>query len=149
MSFLITLQTNNSEDIRIDKNISDIITLNGVLKEDTSIINPTIIIESNVSSLAICNYMTISSFGRSYFVTDIRSLKGNMVEVSGKVDVLTSFGAQLRACTGIVYKQENLWNTYLDDGTFKTYQNPNIQLKAFPGFFNGDLQYVFAVAGRP
>lgn len=149
MSFPVTLQTNSSEDIRVDKSLTDIITLMGTLKNETSIITPTILIEGNVSDLAICNYMTISAFGRRYYITDIRSIRTNLVEVSGRVDVLTSFGAQIRACQGIVYKQENLWNTYLDDGTFKVYQNPQVVTKAFPGFFAGDLQFIFAVAGKP
>lgn len=149
MSFPVQLQTNYSEDIRVDKNITDIITLMGTLKNETSIMSPTILIEGNVSDLAVCNYMTISAFGRRYYVTDIRSIRANLVEVSGKVDVLGSWGTQIRACTGIVYKQENLWNTYLDDGTFKVYQNPQVQLKTFPGFFSGDLNFVFAVAGKP
>lgn len=143
------LQTNYSEDIRVDKDIRDIVTLMGTLKNETSIIAPTILIEGNVSDLAVCNYMTISAFGRRYYVTDIRSIRSNLVEVSGKADVLGSWGTQIRACTGIVYKQENLWNTYLDDGTFKVYQNPQVQLKTFPGFFSGDLNFVFAVAGKP
>ena len=133
----------------MDKDIQDIVTLMGTLKNETSIIAPTILIEGNVSDLAVCNYMTISAFGRRYYVTDIRSIRANLVEVSGKADVLGSWGTQIRACTGIVYKQENLWNTYLDDGTFKVYQNPQVQLKTFPGFFSGDLNFVFAVAGKP
>lgn len=149
MSFPVQLQTNHSEDIRVDKHITDIITLMGTLKGETSIITPTILIEGNVSDLAVCNYMTISAFGRRYYVTDIRSVRANIVEVSGRTDVLGTWGAQIRACQGIVYKQENLWNTYLDDGTFKVYQNPQVVTKAFPGFFAGDLQFIFAVAGKP
>lgn len=144
----ILLQTNHSEEIRIDKTLTDIVSLEGYLKEESSILTPTIVIEGNVSSLAVCNYMTISAFGRCYYITDIRSIRSGLVEISGKVDVLTSFGAQIRQCVGIIHKQENLWNTYLDDGTFKVYSNPNIVQKEFSGSFNS--QYlVLAVAGNP
>lgn len=148
MAFPVILQTNMSEENRLDKNLQDIATLQGTLKQETSILSPTIIIEGNPSSLAICNYMTISSFGRRYFVTDIRAYMGGMVEVSGRVDVLTSYAAQIRQCTGIVHRQESIWNLYLDDGSFKVYQNPIIVQKNFPQGFN-TLQFVLAVAGKP
>lgn len=144
----VILQTNYSEDIRINKTINDIISLEGVLKEETSIITPTIIIDGNVSSLAVCNYMTISAFGRRYYITDIRSIRNGLVEIDGKVDVLTSFGAQIRNCTGIIHKQENIWNMYLDDGTFKVYSNPMIVQKVFSGGFSSE-HLVLAVAGTP
>lgn len=147
MAFDVVLQTNTSEDTRLDKTLTEIATVSGTLKNECSILTPTIIIEGNPSTLAVCNYFTVSVFGRAYFVTDVRSIRTGIVELSGRVDVLTSFASQIRACRGVVYRNQNLWNTYLDDGSFKVYQNPLVITKAFPQSF-GTPEYVLAVAGR-
>lgn len=146
MAFDIILQRNQSEKNALSKVVNDLATVTGVLKEDTSIINPTITIECDLSSFSLCNYMTIPEFDRSYFVTNIRSIKNNLVEFSGHVDVLSSFAPYIRANRAIIEKQENAWNLYLDDGTFRVYQNPMVLTKMFPNGFN-TLEFVLAVAG--
>lgn len=146
MAFNIELQRNNSENNRVSKSISNIMTVSGVLKEETSIIDPVIKIECNLSDVTQCNYLTIAAFGRSYFVNDIRSIRNGLVEFTCHVDVLSSFASQILANTAIIRKQENAWNLYLNDGSFKIYQNPNVLTKAFPSGFDTQ-EFVLAVAG--
>lgn len=146
MSFNIELQRNNSENIKIDKSISNILSVSGVLKNETSIIDPVIIIECDLTDIASCNYMTISVFERSYFITDIKSVRNGLCEISAHVDALSSFKSEIKTNRGIVKRQENVWNLYVDDGAFKTYQNPNIITKAFPSGFSTQ-EFVLAVAG--
>lgn len=146
MSFEIILQKNNSENININKDISNILTLSGTLKNQTSIINPSIIIEADLTNIASCNYLTIPSFNRSYFITNIESLRNNLVEISAHVDVISSFKNEILANTAIVKRQENNWNLYIDDGIFKSYQNPIVITKAFPSGFTTQ-EFVLAVAG--
>ena len=146
MAFNISLQVNNSERERLSKSIDDILTVSGVLKEETSIIDPVIMIECDLNAVKNCNYMTIPAFGRSYFVNNIRSIRNGLVEFSCHVDVLSSFANQIRDNTAIVRKQENDWNLYLNDGSFKVYQNPNVLTKAFPSGFTTQ-EFILAVAG--
>lgn len=146
MAFNISLQVNNSERERLSKSIDDILTVSGVLKEETSIIDPVIMIECDLNAVKNCNYMTIPAFGRSYFVNNIRSIQNGLVEFSCHVDVLSSFANQIRDNTAIVRKQENDWNLYLNDGSFKVYQNPNVLTKAFPSGFTTQ-EFILAVAG--
>lgn len=146
MAFNIILQTNNSDKNVLDKSITNITTLSGTLKNETSIINPVIIISGNLATYVNCNYMTISNFGRSYFVTDIRSIRNGLLEVSAHVDVLSSFKTQIKGNTAIVHRQENLWNLYLNDGAFRVYQNPIVLTKEFSAGFSSP-EFVLAVAG--
>lgn len=144
--FSIILQTNNSDKNKLDKDVADIATLTGTLKNDTSIINPVILFDGDLSSFVTCNYMTITTFGRSYFVTNIRSVRANLFEITAHVDVLSSFKTQIRQNDAIVKRQENSWNLYLNDGSFRVYQNPNVICKQFPSGFNTQ-EFVLAVAG--
>lgn len=146
MAFDIILQTNNSEKNKITKDISNIITVSGELKTETSIIDPVIMIKCELSDVVKCNYMTIESFGRSYFVNNIRSIRSGLVEFSCHVDVLSSFADAIKTNSAIIRKQENKWNLYLNDGSFKIYQNPTVTTKAFPSGFN-TKEFVLAVAG--
>ena len=146
MSFDITLQLNNSEKNKVTKSLTDIITVSGELKTGTSIIDPIIMVNCNLSDVAKCNYMTIGSFGRSYFVNNIRSIRSGLLEFSCHVDVLSSFADAIRENTAIIQKQEKEWNLYLNDGSFKIYQNPMVLTKAFPSGFTTQ-EFVLAVAG--
>lgn len=146
MAFDITLQRNNSERNRLTKEISDLFTVSGELKTETSIIDPIIMIECDLSAVTRCNYITIPTFGRSYFINNIRSIRTGLVEFSCHVDVLSSFAEQIKKNTAIVRKQENNWNLYLNDGSFKVYQNPIVLTKAFPSGFTTQ-EFVLAVAG--
>ena len=147
MAFNIVLQKNNSEPNRLTKTIEDILTVSGVLKEDTSIIEPVIKIGCDLALVTGCNYLSIPAFERSYFVNNIRSIRNGLVEFYCHVDVLSSFASAIRENTAIVKRQENKWNLYLNDGSFNVYQNPNVLTKAFPsGFTTQEL--VLAVAGK-
>lgn len=144
MSFNIKLQTNSSDVNVLSKTITDIMEVSGTLKSNTSILTPSIEFEGELTTN--CNYMTIPEFGRSYFVTDVISTGNNRFIVSGRVDVLTTYASQIRACTGIVARQRDQWNLYIDDGSFKVYQNPILTVKQFPNGFSTQ-KFVLAVAG--
>ena len=147
MAFNIVLQRNNSEMNRVSKAVDNLFTVSGVLKEDTSIIDPVIKIECDLSAVTGCNYLSIPAFGRSYFINNIRSIRNGLVEFSCHVDVLSSFASEIRGNTAIIKRQENAWNLYLNDGSFKVYQNPNVLTKAFPSGFTAQ-EFVLAVAGK-
>lgn len=146
MSFSIQLQRNNSEPIKVDKDITNILTVTGTLREGTSIIDPVIKIECNIADVAGCNYLTIDAFGRKYFVKDIVSVRNNLVEFTCHVDVLSTYKNEIRNNTGIIRRQENTWNLYLNDGSLKIYQNPYVITKEFPSGFNTQ-EFVLAIAG--
>ena len=146
MSFSVTLQVNNSPKNQMTKNITDVLTLSGTLKSETSVTDPVIIFSGSLATIATCNYLTITSFGRQYFITDIKSVRNNLVEVSAHCDVLSSFKNEILENTAIVYRQENDWNLYLDDGSFQVYNNPMVLTRPFPSGFS-TLEFVLAVAG--
>ena len=135
--FSVYIQRNNSEAIHLDKDLTDILTTYAWLKESTSIINPTFVLEAPLADLVRANYVTVPTFGRSYFIQDIISITTDLVELNCHVDVLSSFKDDIRANKGITHHQENNWNLYLNDGTLKAYQNPLIDTVVFPNGFSG------------
>lgn len=144
MSFNIELKTNFSDDNVLDKILSPIRTVTGTLKTATSILSPVIEMSGDIPVNA--NYMYISTFGRYYFIDDIRSTGSGRFEISAHVDVLTTYANEIRSCDAIVARQAYNWNLYVDDGSFKVYQNPMLTIKKFPSGF-ATQEFVLAVAG--
>lgn len=147
MAYNVTFQTNSSEDNRVDKVLTDVVAKSCILKNDTEIVNPTLVINTSISAMKNVNYFTISELGRSYFVKSIKSIRNGVVEVVGHCDVLSSNKTVLRTNTAIISRNESKYNLYLDDGTFRTYSNPHILTRKFPAGFS-DCEFVLAVAGR-
>lgn len=151
----ITLYRNNSENNKLDKNLTTILTLTGNLRAQTSIIEPTLEITAAGENIVTSNYLYIQEFERYYFIKDIVSIRNNVWEIRCHVDVLKTYLAQIKAQTAIIKRQENMWNYYLNDGHFDTYQNPYITTQSFPLGFNknSDTQAAFnfaiIIAGKP
>ena len=66
----------------IRKTFNTVASFSGSLKNDSSIIYPTVRIAGNVGSVAGCNYMHIPEFGRYYFITNIVSIANNLAVYS-------------------------------------------------------------------
>ena len=147
MSFDVVVQENKSETIKLTKSLITLGTYTGELKDSSSIINPHILLEADLVNLISANYLTIPTFGRSYFINDIITVRTNLVEVTCHVDVLSSFATYIRQNKGIIFRQENDWNLYLNDGVLEVYQNPIVTTHEFPHGFDGQ-SYVLALAGR-
>lgn len=147
MSFGVNFYRNESENNKLDKSIVNVTTAIGDLRDNTSIIDPIIEVGASLETLAGANYVVIPTFNRSYFITDMVSTNNGLVVVYCHVDVLRSFRDEIRANRGIVFRQENNWNLYLNDGVLEMYQNPIVTTHEFPTAFNGQ-SYILALAGR-
>lgn len=145
MSFDIYLYQNNSENNRAIKDLTQLDKLTGELREGTSILYPTILCEYSGTAYN-ADYMYISEFGRYYYIKDINKTRNGLLAIEGRRDPLQSFNTAILAHKAVIMRQENKWNLYLDDGTFKTYNNPYIITKAFPSGFTNP-SFILAVAG--
>ena len=146
MSFSISLQNNSSPINKIGKAISTINTVSGDLKNESDVIRPEILIESD-SSILSANYMTIDTFNRKYFIEEIQSVRTNLWLVKAHVDVLETYASQILSNTAVVLRQENNFNLLLNDGVFKCRQDPRISYRKFPSGL-GDFNYILITQGR-
>ena len=142
----IDLYINKSEKERVTKTLSSEKSFTGTLREQTSIIDPTISIEST-DNLSQYNYMYIPDFGRYYYIRNVESVKNGLWRITGHVDVLMSFKNQILANSGVIERQENKWNLYLPDPDFQTSNKTQIQTKKFPKGF-GNKSYILVISGN-
>ena len=145
----INLYENSSENYVVSKNITLKESMqNCILKDNTSVENPIILVRSG-SNISGYNYMYIPDFHRYYYIEEIVSVNNGLWELHGHVDVLQTYGNHIRQQTATCKRQEQLFNMYLDDPEFKTYNKSKIVTKLFTGG-NGltkNMQYILVVAG--
>ena len=145
MSFSIKLQRNTSPLNQMDKTLNLVGTISGTLRNETDIVNPTILIEAD--SLPYFNYMTIDEFHRSYFIREIRSIRNNIWEIIGHSDPLMSFKDDFLGNRALISRNQSNYDLLLNDGMFKCRQNSRIGYITFPAGFD-NFNYILVVCGN-
>ena len=146
MAFTISLFKTASENNRVVKVLTDEKQLSGELRNQTSVLNPNIIIET-VDNISTYNYAYISEFGRYYYITDIVSVRTNLWGVSLRCDVLMSYKDEIKTITGVIVRQENNPNKLLVDRLERIQSNKEIDILYYPDAFSKKLQYILVTAG--
>lgn len=143
----IKIYNNTSEKVKVGKTLTNVRDISGELKEACDIINPVIIISGE--NLSSYNYLYIPIFNRYYFITDIKVIRNNLWEISCHCDVLESYADNIKALSAIIQRQENEWDLYLNDGTFKAESTNKTATLMFPNDLFTQENYILCVAGMP
>lgn len=146
MAFTISLFKTNSENNRVVKTLTDEKQLSGELRNQTSVLNPSIRIES-ADNISTYNYAYIQEFGRYYYISDITSVRTNCWIISLRCDVLMSYSAQIKALRPIIEREEVGQSSGLIDSDMPININKKVQKYYFPKGFTKDIQYVLTTSG--
>lgn len=102
------------------------LTFTGTLRDAASIKTPVINIASD-SAIIGYNYAFITEFNRYYFITDIKSIRNGIWEVSFLCDVLMSFKDDILDSYAVIdhtteyhtseYFSSDIWKTLVKDKT--------------------------------
>lgn len=111
----IVLYNNSAEPNRVDKSsfITEKRRISITLKDSSSITNMSIRLKLNNNP--DFNYAHIPLFNRYYFVTDIRSIRNNIWEISLTVDVLMSYKDAIYEQIGFIDRNEYDYNDDIID----------------------------------
>lgn len=130
----IILYDNKEEKYKVNKKPTQVANLTGSLREESNISNPTITIERQAIDF---NYVYIPDFKRYYYVTEITSVRNNLLRVSLHVDVLNSFKNQILQLKSIINNQETTGDKMFNDGTYKVKEDIATQVIPFETSING------------
>ena len=134
----ITLYKNASENIVVNKTLNEITTMHGTLREGTSILEPSILIEisneenyaliddvidndgdeivfNDVADILKCNYAYIHEFNRYYYINDIIVTNNKLYRINMSVDVLMSFKDTYLKLDALISRNEFTYNAKLED----------------------------------
>lgn len=147
MSMTIKLYHNDSDKRTVSKTLTNEGSLAGAtIIDDTSILAPRLKVRDNGIIMVQYNYCYIADFKRYYYITDI-SVSNGYIYIDCKVDVLMSYGAEIRACNAVIKRQQSLCNYYLDDPLYQSYEYSRIQVKTFNNVFN-NYNFILTVSGK-
>lgn len=126
-------------------------------------INPVTILDANAQIYGeanfksdlfngVINYLSITdgSLIRYYYILKGTYFQNNLIEIPCHEDVLMTFGTKIKTCTGIIRRNENLYNLYIRDDKIKVYEKPIVRQKVFSkGFTNTstNVSYMITTAG--
>ena len=154
----LLLYQNSSESNRVDKTtfLKLIKTLTGTFRQQTSIVNPVVMIEVDYSELNQNNIEIVDDYGydvdenesevvfdsqftflginyayipelkRYYFITDIVAVNDTLWELTMHCDVLMSFKDEIYNVDGYVSRNEFSYNKDLVDGQLQIQNNPSV-----------------------
>ena len=121
-----TLYTNKQDKATLKKFLSDGRGYTITFKDDNiDIINPTIIISSDISALKDYNYVYLPNLNRYYFINGFSSLFGNRTELALSVDVLMSWQSDILNMSVIADRSTNKGNRQMTDPLLPTLNKTN------------------------
>lgn len=154
------LYNNYSESIKVNKSLVKIIELEGYLREQTSLINPSMIIELNPNNLdntivddngiyvmyngvkitwnnfiynyvLAANYAYIEEFNRYYYISDVVSYRNDLWRIPLDVDVLMSYKDKILGLDAFVLRNEFNYNDFIKDDLVSFYYDKEISETIF------------------
>ena len=147
MAFTISLFKTASENNRVVKVLTDEKQLSGELRNQTSVLNPNIRIES-ADNISTYNYAYISEFGRYYYITDIVSVRTNCWVVSLRCDVLMSYKDEIQSMNVILNNtQETGLSNYLASPNWVSSVKTKTDIKVFPSGLSEQGEFILITAG--
>lgn len=147
MAFTISLFKTASENNRVVKDLTDEKQLSGELRNQTSVLNPKIRIES-AENIAGYNYCYIPEFGRYYYIVDIMSVRTRVWEVSMRCDVLMSYKDEIKGLNAILNNtQETGLSNYLSSPNWVNLVKTKTDIKVFPSGLNEQGEFILITAG--
>ena len=113
--FTINLYKNTAETHRVDKTsyLTAVGGLDGALRHDTNLINPTILIY--YEKLPDFNYVYIAPFKRYYYVESVNIVRTNLYEIVLSVDVLMTYKDGIKKLDAFIVRNEHKYNDWLID----------------------------------
>lgn len=142
----IVLANTGDEPNVLNKSVFNNTTLTGSLKQDSNIIDPSILIE--IENPTSFNYCYIADFGRYYFIRDMRSIRSNLWEILLHVDVLMSHKDEIMQCDVMLDNSETTGITYyIQNGVFINTCKDKTDIISFSDGFNENGEYILITAG--
>ena len=143
----IIFYRNNSPKEALNKSISEVFRLSGTIKEESSVIDPVITIESVANIASSCNYAYIPEFGRYYFITDIVTTSNTLWMISMHVDVLMSFRDDIKSSLIYTRNANNYEDSNISTDVLVQSEYTTCTVENYADGFSENGQYILITAG--
>lgn len=121
-------------------------THNCLFKNGCSMLYPTLLLELDTDSFP--TYTGFKIENRYYNVTDIKSVRQNLFEISGEVDVLATYKTEIGSSTEYVIRAAGAYNPYIQDSKYPALSDTDINSVYLNGLsVDSSGTYVVGVIG--
>ena len=140
---------NSSERNTINKKITQIGSTDVLaVKGQSSILNPTLLLNTNLNEMLDSNYIYIAEWKRYYYIDDVVVITGGRCELHCSVDVLESFKNEILNLAVILSDTKVTGATnYLLGDVWKTNVKETTTIKTFPKGLNDSGEFILITAG--
>lgn len=115
-------------------------------KNGCSMLNPILLLE--ISSSTFPEYTEFKIGNTYYFITDIRSVRNNLFEIYGEVDVLATYKTYIGNSTQYISRSSNTHNPYIKDVKYPALADTDLVTKYFNGLATDQVgTYIIGVVG--
>ena len=137
----MTLYQNTSNERTVDKSLIKIKEVTGYLRDETSITNPSIIIDTSGEGNYIlnCNYVYIENLQRYYYIRSIDFVRKNLWRINLRIDVLMSYKDKIRDMRCLISRASSEYYSRIPDSEVILASSPIIDVEEIPNdVFNLD-----------
>ena len=140
-----------SEPVELNKVLQSSFSIEGTLRNDSPVSNPSIFVELTDPALLRVNYARIPDFNRYYYIKEITHVREKLWQVDMKCDVLMSFKDGIRISTAIVESNSlpgiQDKNKYMPSDSYQTLVKKKTDIIQFESGFNDLPYFILITAG--
>lgn len=130
----ITLMYTDSPNNALEKHYSNVAAFDTVYaRNNVSVVRPDITLECGDTVYSDANYAYINDFGKFYFIEDRQVLQNGLVRFLLKEDVLMNYSSDIADCKGIVERQKDNYDMYLNDDKIPVDMRTTVSYRNFTG----------------
>lgn len=143
-----------SEPNVLQKVLIDTVSLEGTLRNESPVSNPSILLETDsiaIGDLVRSNYAYIPEFGRYYYIRECTHFRNHLWTVDLHCDVLMSFADGIKASSAIIEEtslpgEQNI-NSYVSNDVYARLVKDKTDIIQFPEGFNTQPYFILITAG--
>lgn len=150
----IEFMVNVSEPRMIDKVVSTSFILEGAIRQESRIVNPSILFETDdlfTNQIASVNYAHIPDFFRYYYINEVTHIRNHLWQVDFRCDVLMSFKQHIKNSIALIEETTtpgpDSVNKYMKNDAFATIVKHKTDIIQFPQGFSSTPYFILLTAG--
>lgn len=133
MSVTVNLYHNDEPDLIALKTPTIVGYATGAFKGEVNYLKPVIVIETTESEIAGANYFSVGGeVVRYFYIEEKTAITNTLWRISGRADLRMTYRAAIRNSAGIVDRNENNYNMYLNDTMIPVSARKTVSVAKFP-----------------
>lgn len=130
----MTLYQNTSNERTVQKSLTVIKNVTGYLRDETSISNPSILIDTTGEGNYIlqCNYVYVENLQRYYYIRSIDFVRKNLWRINLHIDVLMSYKDKIADLRCLISRSSSEWFSRIPNSELVLSSSPIIDVDEIP-----------------